>query len=590
MLVLEGEKASSNEERLTAILDLLLIPWKAVSCGQAGNEFSAGDHPGEVCILGSAPALANVLRPSTGINAELPLWIKQAHSVYVFGFQATKASETLLRLLCASDSIGVRTTAAPTTGYNVSIAESLDYFCGPMSGLRFQVNADREEVRFVQPAQKSTSQTIISTDSGGLFVCSSERGVRFFFSSCADITDVRTQAKRFFDVKEHFAGTVPTVMYLTWAFGKRKPVSACLIVDDPLLRPRYGFLRFTEALKLMDAEQFTLCLAFIPWNWRRTDKGTAQQFKTRADKLSVCIHGCDHSWGEFASRSSAILNGRAKRARRRMELFSRTTLVSHDPIMVFPQGLFSPEVGRSLKLNSFTAAVNTEVCPSGGAGNQTTISDLWKVANAKYGTFAIFSRRYISQGVENFAFDALLGKPCLIVGHHDVFRDDAAELIAFVRKLNSLKWDLRWRSLGDAIRRSYQPVASRGGQATIKMFGAELLLENDLAIPMEAVVRKDEEDGDCLEAVEAAGIPVKYECNRGILQFRVIVPPQECAVIRVKYLDRLPTDSSADGIRYRSQIAVRRYLSEFRDNYVSQSALLEETVARLRKRPRKERY
>ena len=45
-----------------------------------------------------------------------------------------------------------------------------------------------------------------------------------------------------------------------------------------------------------------------------------------------------------------------------------------------------------------------------------------------YGAFPIFTRRYAFHGVENFAFDLLLGKPCLIVAHHDSFKDDGTAL------------------------------------------------------------------------------------------------------------------------------------------------------------------
>ena len=51
--------------------------------------------------------------------------------------------------------------------------------------------------------------------------------------------------------------------------------------------------------------------------------------------------------------------------------------------MVFPQGQFSPESGPALKFNGFVAAVNTEVAPTRGATNATTIADLWNIAIMK---------------------------------------------------------------------------------------------------------------------------------------------------------------------------------------------------------------
>ena len=46
------------------------------------------------------------------------------------------------------------------------------------------------------------------------------------------------------------------------------------------------------------------------------------------------------------------------------------------------------------------------------------IEAYWEVASMKHSSFPIFTRRYPMQGVENFAFDILLGKPCLGGIHH----------------------------------------------------------------------------------------------------------------------------------------------------------------------------
>jgi hypothetical protein len=43
-----------------------------------------------------------------------------------------------------------------------------------------------------------------------------------------------------------------------------------LVIDDPLLKPRYGFLKFLPFLRLMQRHDFATSIAFIPWNWRRS--------------------------------------------------------------------------------------------------------------------------------------------------------------------------------------------------------------------------------------------------------------------------------------------------------------------------------
>src|SRR5256885_9394394 len=77
----------------------------------------------------------------------------------------------------------------------------------------------------------------------------------------------------------------------------------------------------------------------------------------------------------------------------------------------------------------------------------------------KYGAFPIFTRRYFHHGIENFAFDKLLGKPCLIVAHHEIFKDEGRDLVEFIGKLNSLNGNLHWRPLGNALGRSFKELS-----------------------------------------------------------------------------------------------------------------------------------
>jgi len=161
-----------------------------------------------------------------------------------------------------------------------------------------------------------------------------------------------------------------------------------------------------------------------------------------------------------------------------MELLQQRTALDHSRVMVFPQGAFSPETGRALKLNGFVAAVNTKVAPSNGAQNETTIADLWDVAIMKYGTFPIYTRRYLHHGIENMGFDGLLGKPCFLVAHHDIFREHGRDLVEFIAQLNTLKWNLRWRPLGEAIRHSYKAHNQSDGSCVVQMFAEQLVLEN----------------------------------------------------------------------------------------------------------------
>ena len=90
---------------------------------------------------------------------------------------------------------------------------------------------------------------------------------------------------------------------MKWAFAdscwQAAEANACIVIDDPLLRPQHGFVNFEELLTLMRRHPFSTNVAFIPWNWRRNRPETEQLFRDNPDHYSISIHGFDHTHEEF---------------------------------------------------------------------------------------------------------------------------------------------------------------------------------------------------------------------------------------------------------------------------------------------------
>jgi hypothetical protein len=582
-MLLCGESVPDNAN-LAGLLDCLGASWQAVSAREIarGSEFDALPGEERFCIITTASCLAGFIEPAASSGGELPKWLTKAESVYVYGFGEDYPSQRLLRFLTGDAGSNVRNMTAERTA--ISVSTDFPELCGPMSGLQFQVRTLDKQAVFDLPARSASSQSIVSCDRGRLLVAVNCRGARLFLSSAADVVDVRAPCTKYFAVRESFFETVPIVMYAKWAFGMGTPaeVNGCLIVDDPPLKPRYGFLRYRDIVRLMDEHNFATTIAFIPWNWHRTDARTVQLFHERPDKLSLCVHGCDHTGGEFAERSAAVLNKRIAIANQRMQLLRRKTGLHHSDVMLFPQGAFSAGAARALKLNGFIAAANTGVAPVHADENKTTIADLFSLAIKRYGSFPIFTRRYLSHGVENFAFDGILGKPCLIGAHHDDFADDARILLRVIAKLNSLNWKLRWRSLGDAITRSFNVRKLNGGDPCVEMYGTNLIYANSHVSNTGITFIKEESDFDCVKAVTVNGAPVDHVYNSGYLLFKVSVPPQENADVRIAYSGGQNLSSDQDGVKYRAKALLRRYLSEFRDNYLSRNAHLQQSAVKIK--------
>jgi hypothetical protein len=438
-----------------------------------------------------------------------------------------------------------------------------------MSGLEIQTThrCGSDAMRFPNPTRDV--HPIISVAEGDLFARIVFEGVQVFLDPCPSRIDLsRPVAKACFDIRDNLCPSLPIVMYLRFAFAEVawSPIEngACLIVDDPVLRPRYGCLDYKGVLELAREHRFSCTLAFIPWNWRRSRTPVVEMFKNNSERLSICFHGADHTAGEFGAHSTAILNAAAKLARGRMSRHEMLTGLPTEPIMVFPQGIFSAEAISVLKHNAFAAAVNTVVSPQ-GSSTKPTIGETWKPAICSYDGFPIYTRRYPAQGLGNFAFDLMLGKPALIVTHHQDFLHRGREIAAFIDSLNSIKAKLNWRTLGEVVRRAHSQRLRRDGTREINLFAYEAAIENSSANPQAIRLLKPARDCQDLEWVDVGGERCAYEGKDGGLSLESSVDPGQELLVRLHYRDIYGDARLSRSVPSQARVAVRRILSEARD-------------------------
>jgi hypothetical protein len=180
------------------------------------------------------------------------------------------------------------------------------------------------------------------------------------------------------------------------------------------------------------------------------------------------------------------------------------------------------------------------------------------------------------------AFDGLLGKPCFLVAHHDIFQNHGRDLIEFIARLNALKWSLRWRPLGEAIRHSFKVQNQDDGISVVKMFADQLMLEVSNTEPRDVLFVKEERDADCVRAVTINQVPVAFHCEGKYLVWDARLRPRERADVRIIYSNNLDLVPTNNNLGYRTKAALRRYLSEVRDNYLSRSEMLSWGVSRVK--------
>ena len=509
ILISEGEPTTQHLQ-LARILDFFGVPWHTTEVsGLAELKGDASD----LVVFGLAETLATALNCLVGPKAA----VAPHAAYYAYTSDNRDASERGLQLLCGSEE--ARLQRAPAGNLAVSVGREAADVAGAMAGIEFSSPLRQEDRVLIWPEGEASGwETVISAGGKPVFVRLRREGPPVFVCASSHMVDLdQAVGAGFYDVKDHFCSAVPLVMFVRRMFPevswRPQELGACLIIDDPLLRPRYGSCNFNVLRNAMRRYGFTTNIAFIPWNWRRTSRRDCEFFKNEPGRFSISVHGCDHIEAEFGETSPALLTSKAKLAQSRMHNHEVRTGIRYDPVMVFPQGVFSSVCPEVLKRAGFLAAVNTEVSPTDSNGAGTQIRDVWDVAIMKYGCFPIFTRRYAHHGLENFAFDLLLGKPCLIVAHHDFFENNCTEAIKLVEKLGSLNCHLQWRSLAEVIRRACRHRIDRSGVKQVEMFGNELLVNNPFERMLNVEVRKKEKQPAFIDQVQCDQTPITWTTN-----------------------------------------------------------------------------
>jgi len=241
---------------------------------------------------------------------------------------------------------------------------------------------------------------------------------------------------------------------------EKKETLACLIIDDPLLRPKYGCLEYAVLLQEMKEHGFFTEIAFIPWNYRRSDPKTVQLFADNPDYYAMCVHGCNHMSNEFGGGNYQELSGLSSTALWRMEQHKKLTGLPYDPVIVFPQGHFSTVAMQALKDQGYFAAFNSTIVATDR--DDPPAIEFQRPATTIYHDFPLFLRRYPREK-SSLIQDVASGRPIIIVEHHGAFRDGYKTITDTVEWINSLG-KIRWTSLLNIAEHYLGYKAAKRGQ------------------------------------------------------------------------------------------------------------------------------
>jgi hypothetical protein len=580
-IILHRGSVGSRELRLGRILDFFAVPW----------ELAEVSGPGDVDAFASECAVFGSIRT---VAAMLGNCQKGTPCGPCYAYLDDDRSLCVSALQSLTGDRKPSLEDAPTGHLPLQISEQLADFTGSMAGLTLSAQLTSEDglLTGIPAVGDPMFASIIVAGDAPVFVNFRHGGASIFFCATSRVVDIDSPVSRgFYDVKDHFCSAVSLVMFIKFVFRdvawRPQELSACLIIDDPLLQLNYGFCDFSKLRDQMKQNQFTTNIAFIPWNWRRTSAAAGKFFTDQSRLFSVSIHGCDHTAGEFASTSPEVLEGRTQLARSRMRSHATRTGIQHDLVMVFPQGAFSSGCPEVLKRNGFIAAVNTEIAPMDSQNVRTRIRDVWDVAIMTYGDFPIFTRRYPFHGLENFAFDLLLGKPCLIVTHHDFFKDGGVALLELIKKINSLNCSLQWQPLGEVVRTACRVRPTGKDREEVEMYGNELLLGNHSDRTIDVTIGKRKSQNDLVSEILCGEKPIAWAAEAEQFRFVERFEAHQEKRFRVIYQQQLPQGTLPRSLRLELNVAARRILSEIGDQYLSTNRFLSAPAARMKSLLRK---
>ena len=455
--------------------------------------------------------------------------------------------------------------------------------CGSFAGLSMS-HAESSLCTMDIAERDASVRTAISMRSGALLAAMKRRKAQIVFVGGAELADVDEPVGDA-PVSEFFLRFLPYAMALRHIFGEEswRPGDehlASVIVDDPLLRPSYGFLNFEQLLVRMKQDRFQTTIAFIPHNYRRNSRRIVDMFKQNAQFFGLCFHGNDHTGAELASANTALLNTMLHVAERRMQRHEEITGLSCDKVMVFPQGNFSLEAMAVLKARNFEAAVNTVSHPR-DEPTRLTFADVAQPAVLRYAGFPLFLRKP-STDMEDaqIAFNLFFGRPTLIVEHHEIFQN-VDRLTSVVARINSMVPSMRWSSTGEAVTQSVLRRRGESGTYQIRPYSRTVRLSNSST---ETRIYQIEWNGfdPGAGSVLKDGIACDFLPGEVGIRTELQLAARSQCTLSLVYENHNPM---LNGLGFQRNIRglVRRRLSEIRDNYISKSRSLSEAAQRVKR-------
>ncbi len=369
-----------------------------------------------------------------------------------------------------------------------------------------------------------------------------------------------------------FAQIAPLMMFVKYSSGERGWHAlhhyANLTIDDPWLREPYGDLSYKGLFKEMEKHDFHTTIAFIPWNYDRSEAETASLFRNHPDRFSICIHGDNHDHKEFEDVASKPLNiqvAALKQSLSRMEQFQTLTGIPYDNVFVFPHSIGTESILEELKTYNVLATINSLNVPMDRVKPAEPLFALRPVTLA-FADFPSISRYSAAGRIPNsfLGINEFLDNPLFFYAHQEFFRSGIDAFDSMADKVNKLEPDTQWRSVGDIVKHLYLIRLRDDSNYDVLAFSNSFDLDNSSERSLVFNVEKQESGSPLIVSLSVDGRNYPFQLREGYLDLSVTVPAGGIRRVAIQYkndLDLASISTSKSSLR----VYLLRKVSDFRD-------------------------
>jgi hypothetical protein len=579
VLIRSADGTPMEEHELELATRFYGVNLKVVPAGKndAGSALDAARQHETLAVAVEANALASLNRGE--LLRALRRGPRNSVPLLVLGV-TPETGQTLLGLWSGGEAVGIERLASPlplnyAVGRAAGITQQLSDLDAPFPGnetFYFGLAKKREFHELV--AVRNDHQVVpvfiqIDLDQQKVFLLCKAHPAQ---DSAVD-SSAESMATQFLEI-------APAMMFVRYSAGERGWHTvhhyANLTIDDPWLREPYGYLSYKGLLREMQEHDFHTTVAFIPWNYDRSEPDTVSLLKNNPDRFSICIHGDNHDHKEFEGLESKPLSlqvAALKESVARMQKFQALTGIGYDNVFVFPHSIGSGSILEELKNYNFLATVNSVNVPMDRVRPSDPVFGLRTVTT----TFADFPSivRYsvavpLPKGL--IQINEFLGNPLFFYGHQDLFSSGIGAFNAIADEVNQSETDTEWRGVGDIVEHLYLLKLSEDANYDVLSFAGSFHLDNTSGREVVFNVRKQESGSAAIDSVSVDGLDHGFVVRDGYLELSVSVPPGESRSVAVRYkndLDLASIDVSKSSLR----VNLLRKASDFRDITLAESAV-----------------